>query len=600
MDNRNVHIDELFQHRFENESDREHIHQSWKKMELLLDGEKGKRRIVFWKGFNWLIPGFLITLIATIGVGYWWNKNHVADDASITSQDRTSSSDNADQVISMLPDGQDRRQSVRDRNAEGTSRKELGNETSHTMGLHKDQTSQSYTTAQRLSPKLSEQPAAAPGQKSTSSSPLVGEQSGSSDKKKVSGHPIVIDDKGQVYAGSATQIGAKMLGDHKIKSGEEQEIIQQLEEAIENKVLVVDKNDKTIKKVETVQVKGLEINQKMIKDNTTQNKMLVLHDTVGFKEVSKNYYIPLSMQEIRALQGLALTQDPIEGQYDLVRIERFHNASDQDLQLLSAANTSGSSKILKSEDAKKNSILKDVNNFFEIRKNFYTTVFGGLNVSTNTFFPIGFQAGLGLHYWMGSRWSVGAELGYSYRPMEYTFTDESVINTQNGPGIPVSNGMMYNYKEEKNSNVYNFKYLNTVELPLLFTYHGDRWSFFGGPSLNFASKLRYQKLSSSSSLDKMVVLEDAESFGDVMKNTGLQSRSDDFDPTIGVGLNLGARYALTDRIGLTATYSQVLYDNAKTNIGQQFSKEMLRIPSFRIGITYRLNNDKKVKYMMGK
>lgn len=599
MDNRNVHIDELFQQRFENESDREHIHQSWKKMELLLDGEKGKRRTVFWKGFNWLIPGFLITLIATIGVGYWWNKNHMADDASITSQDRTSSSDNADQMIGMLP-GEPEPLSVKDQNTEGVNRKEPGNEASYTMGLRKDQASQNYTTAQRLNPKRPEQVATAPKHKIQALSPVANEQSGSSDKK-ADRQPIVIDDKGQVYAGSATQIGAKMLGDHKIKSAEEQEIIQQLEEAIENKVLVVDKNDKTIKKIETVQVKGLEINQTMVRDNTTaQNKMLVFHDTIGFKEISKSYYIPLSMQEIKALQGLALTQDPIEGQYDLVKIERFHNASDQDLQLLSAANTSGSSNILKSEDAKKNSILKDVNNFFEIRKNFYTTVFGGLNVSANTFFPIGFQAGVGLHYWMGSRWSVGAELGYSYRPMEYTFTDESVINTQNGPGIPVSNGMMYNYKEEKNSNVYNFKYLNTAELPLLFTYHGDQWSFFGGPSLNFASKLRYQKLSSSSSSDKMVVLEDAESFGEVMKNTGLRSQSDDFDPTIGVGLNLGARYALTDRIGLTATYSQVLYDNAKTNIGQQFSKEMLRLPSFRIGITYRLNNDKKVKYMMGK
>lgn len=597
MGNRNVHIDELFQQRFENESDREHIHQSWKKMELLLDGEKGRRRIVFWKGLNWLIPGFLISLIATIGVGYWWNKNHVANDAPITSQGRTSSSDNAENMISMLPDGQDR-QPVKGRDAEGISRKTQENEASHIMGLRKDQTSQSYTTAQHLNPKLPVQTGAAPKQKSRSSAPITNEQSGSD--KKASGHPIVIDDKGQVYTGSATQIGAKMMDDHQIKSAEEREIIQQLEEAIENKVLVVDKKDKTIKKVKTVQVKGLEINQKMIQDNTAQNKMLVLHDTVGFKEVSKIHYIPLSMQEIRALQGLALTQDPIEGRYDLVKIERFYNGSDQDPQLLSVANTSGNSKILQSEDAKKSSILKDVNNFFEIRKKFYTTVFGGLNVSANTFFPIGFQAGVGLHYWMGSRWSVGAELGYSYRPMEYTFTDESVINTQNGPGIPVSDGMMYNYNEEKNSNVYNFKYLNTVELPLLFTYHGDQWSFFGGPSLNFASKLRYQKLSSFSSSDKMIVLKDAESFGDVMKNTGLQSQSDDFNPTIGIGLNLGARYALTDRIGLTATYSQVLYDNAKTNIGQQFSKEMLRVPSFRIGITYRLNNDKKVKYMMGK
>lgn len=577
-DNQKIHLDELFRERFQNESDREQIHSSWKKMEALLDEEKDKRRFVLWRGLNWLVPAMLISLTGA-GIGYWTlqkNNEDATNSQQLIAQNTPQNEQAADPV--SLTETKD--------NAPG-----------HSQNIQQQSTRPKTSDVAHIAQNMNNNfETAAP----TSS---IKAPAKNKSKQKNNAQQITIQNETDAQLvgindeGKITTKPTQKLDAHASRTAMQQAlptISPELEQAALAGNLVVDRSSGEVKKQTLRKVRGILVSERPHKDPNTK-EFTVTRDTIGYPEVEKLEYIALSSAEIRELQKVSLLQIAGDEKYDLISIER---PSPEPKELVASTSHKGISRKKSGADKEKStSILRDVNNYFQIKNNFYFTVFGGLNVSPPSMFPIGFQVSPGVHYLLGSRWSIGAELGYAYRPMSYTFTDEALTYTQHGPGVPVSSGVRFDYREEKNSNTYNFRYLNTFDLPLILSYETEKWAVFGGPSMHFTSKLRYQKLSSFEAMDKSVILPDSESFD--MTNTTLQSTPEDFSARMGFGVLMGVKYSLTDRLGLTFRYSQVLTDQSNTNLGVSISKETFRLPSFRLGVTYRLNRDKRVKYMLG-
>lgn len=573
-DNQKIHLDELFRERFQNESDRDQIHSSWKKMEALLDGEQDKRRFVLWRGLNWLVPALLISLTGA-GIGYWSYQK--AEEETTMPQQTVAQNTPQAKTPTTNPSW------IEDTDKKDES--EQADQPSRTAT--QPQLDQVVQTAQTIHKQLAETPQDVPVARKS--------EQATAQKQNITegleGQVVGITDDGTIITEVRTN---NNFASPSAFQKAQQSLSPELEAAALEGKLVVEKESGEIKKENLRKVRGVLVTERPYKDPATE-EFVVLRDTVGYPEVDKIEYISLTSAEIRELQKVSLIRKEGNDQYDLIRINK--NSFTPEEVVASKTKTVFTRKKSSSDKDKSTSVLRDINRYFQIKNNFYFTVFGGLNMSAPAVFPIGFQVSPGVHYLLGSRWSIGAELGYAYRPMSYTFTDEAVSYTQHGPGIPVASGVRFDYREEKNSNIYNFRFINTFDLPVFVSYETEKWAVFGGPSLHFVSKLRYQKLTSFEARDKSVILPDAESFD--MANTTLQSSPQDFNARMGFGVLMGVKYSLTDRLGLTLRYSQVLSDQSSTNVGAIISKETFRLPSFRLGVTYRLNSDKRVKYMLG-
>lgn len=592
MDNKKIHIDDYFEQRFRNESNAENIHQAWDKMEQLLDQNKGKRRFLFWGSLNWLIPFVLLTLGGAAGVGFWWNNKNsnkeIEKFAGNAAQPNASALTQQNNTITPTADETVKEKTVDAKNAETKTQPKVQQE-----------------------PLVAQQPTVK-SKKSVPSKPQSPKSGNENKSKTLAKNDVPVNKpKGLnntqqklIHVNNeglaTTQLKEKKkTSKSDIASNKKQEkTAQDLKQVADKNLLVVDKKDNNkIKKLVVKEKDMLVLNEGIKKDELTQ-KQEYYYDTVGYKKIQSFKMIPLTLEEIKALQGLTLVQTESKTAYDLIEIKSFLPSATQESSLLASNEKSkpiASSK-KESNTAMNYSFLNDVNQFFETKSNYYTNVFGGFNVTPKALLPFGFHAGAGIHFWMRDKWTLGAELSYAYKVLNNEIVDEAVKNTPTGSPTPVTGGYLYNYKRETTQNTYSFKYLNTFELPILVGYHTEKWSVFAGPSLHYATKMRYKKTSTITTIDTVVKL-NSEDF--TLVNTNLKSINDDFKARLGLGYNVGVQYNVTDRLGLSFRVSQVLMDNASTEMGTIFSNQMVKIPSLSIGVKYKLNNDKKIKYIMG-
>ncbi len=592
MDNKKIHIDDYFEQRFRNESNAENIHQAWDKMEQLLDQDKGKRRFLFWGSLNWLIPFVLLTLGGAAGVGFWWNnKNNnkeIEKLAGNTAQPNTTISAQQNNTITPSADVSVKEESVAMKQAEIKPQPNVQQEP--LVAQQPKVKSKKHTTSNPQSPKnRNENKSKTLAKKDVSVNKLP--NLNTTDQKL-----IHVNNEGLATTHLKEKNKPSQSDIASIKKQEK--TVQNLKQVAEKNHLVVDKKDNNkIKKIVVKEKDMLVLNEGIKKDELTQ-KDAYYYDTVGYKKIQSFKMIPLSLEEIKALQGLTLVQTESKTAYDLIEIKSLLPSAKQESSLLAsnAESKSFTSNKKGSNTAMDYSFFNDVNQFFETKSNYYTNVFGGFNVTPKALLPFGFHAGAGIHFWMRDKWTLGAELAYAYKVLNNEIVDEAVKNTPTGSPIPVTGGYLYNYKRETTQNTYSFKYLNTFELPILVGYHTEKWSVFAGPSLHYATKMRYKKASTITTIDTVVKL-NSEDF--TLANTSLKSVNDDFKARLGLGYNVGVQYNVTDRLGLSFRVSQVLLDNASTEMGTIFSNQMVKIPSLSIGVKYKLNNDKKIKYIMG-
>lgn len=592
MDNKKIHIDDYFKQRFHNESNAENIHQAWDKMEQLLDQNKGKRRFLFWGSLNWLIPFVLLTLGGAAGVGFWWNNKNsnkeIEKFASNTTKPNVTAVAQQNNIISPTADASAQEEKLAQQPSE--IKPQPQEQQKNLVAQQPKDKSRKSISSKPQSPKSKNENR--PNTLANNNVPENTPNRLNTTQKKL----ILVNDEG--LATTHLKEKSKTSKSDIASLKRQEKTAQDLKQVSEKKHLVVDKKDNNkIKKIVVKENDMLVLNEGIRKDEMTQRKEYY-YDTAGYKKIQTFKMIPLSIEEIKALQGLTLVQTESKAAYDLIEIKSFLPTDTEETTLL-ASNTK--SKSLASNKKESNaamhySFFKDVNQFFETKSNYYTNVFGGFNVTPKALLPFGFHAGAGIHFWMRDKWTLGAELSYAYKVLNNEIIDEAVKNTPTGSPTPVTGGYLYNYKRETTQNIYSFKYLNTFELPILVGYHSEKWSVFAGPSFHYASKMRYKKTSTTTTIDTVVKLS-SEDF--TLANSQLKSVNDDFKARLGLGYNLGIQYNVTDRLGLSCRVSQVLMDNTSTEMGAIFSNQMVKIPSLSIGVKYKLNNDKKIKYIMG-
>lgn len=592
-DKQKIQIDELFRERFRDESDWENFDSSWSKMEALLDREQNKRRAIIWRGLNWLVPALLLSLTGA-GIGYWIYQTpgeELGNNQSLAIAETQQQNSKSELNAISQPNSSTNSKVEKEVNDDPSTTHQHTSinvaDVTHTAGALLEKSTQTNPSPA----KTKRQPRTTTGQNTTQHNTSQNTSVADNNSSIPDGIPVIINDKGKVEkapkkANLLTQSNGTI---HTLTPGD-------IHTAALEGNLVVDRKTGEVKKQNLKKVRGVVMREQVVKNDQTNTRSVVV-DTVGYSVVEKLEYIPLSQEEIKALQKLALVQTPGNEKYDFIQLLDM-NKENTELMVSADKNTIHlASKSGKDKERIASSILRDVNNYFEIKNPFVFTVFGGFNSSASRILPLGLQASLGAHYLIGTHWTIGAEFGYAFRPFTYSFTDQAAVYTLHGAGTPVSNGVRYDYREESTSKTYAINTLNTFNLPVLLSYDNGKFGVFGGPSLFWSSKIRYVLHSNYEASDKSIVLPESESFN--MQNSSLKATSQDFEGRFGYGFMVGARYALTDRLGLTFRYSQVLSDNAKGEVGQIISKETFHLPSFRLGLTYRLNKDKKVKYMMG-
>lgn len=602
----NMHIDELVQSRLANASDNEGIHQAWDKMQAMLDKDKERPAGALWKS-SWLLPALLVTIISGAGIGYWQLSSHDENPtlafnntaspqinnpntASTTVTEDINDKDRKDEAAAM-PNTVAANKPVNTQKGVHSNGKNFNNRTSNKS--QKNNTTP--TDKNKFQPVNTSSFVKNKNTNPADADITIEKHTGTRIAISNDGRATLISDNPNVNAGlntaSATQTPkSTRYNAREIKQAQNRMIA----EAEAGNLFIDPANDNLISKRATVNQKTFTVIEK---SKTANGKTVTYTETIdhGYQPIVK--YIPLEPIEVAALQqGLHVYVADMTAMMQPIAIATYSDAPSNDVVVSSSKNITGKgSKIGKSGGT--DALLKDLNQFFEIRKKFYTNVFGGFNTSAANAFPFGFQVGVGLHYWIGGNWSVGTEGGYVFRPMNHTFIDEAATYTQIGAGVPVPGGTRFNYKEQKVANHYNFSYVQAFEIPLLFTYHKEQWSMYAGPSLSLGMPMRYQKTELASSEDKVIIQNSIAEFLD-MPSTQLRSTPDDFKTNLGLGAVLGVNYHFNSNFAISFRYSQVLKDNALTNVGQELSSKMFRSPSFRLGILYKIGKDKNVQFLM--
>lgn len=595
MDKKFIHIDELVKRKLHHEQDTDGIHDSWAKMEQLLDQSDHNPKPGFWKNGKWLIPILLVCITAGIAGYSWINQPKELSLPAVSHQAHTNVPSKAMEITndaeaianpSDHPIYDAAKAAIAAEQATGTSN-------AKSPIVEQFQSSSSAMSKQTIA-------------KSTKDHILEKVSLKNSDQQLVTatadGKLVPVDKKAVLLASTDKISSPQTLVVKTPVPASLNNIKKEVEKDLQANNIFVDNEDNIVKKKETFVTTSNIIERKV--DDPIKQQTSLINDTISVVKYKKVSFIPMSADEIRVLQHMALTRVPNANFSDnliLAKIPmssiRRTEKSKNDVIAKSLNEQKETSEIVENKGSKSTSLslLQSINNFFEIRKKFYAVAFLGMNTTSNHWLPAGFQAGLGGHVWLSPKFTLGTELSYLFQPMQYNFMDRASTFTQTSPAIPSAGGYVINYDEHATVKSYNINQVQQFEIPLMLGLHQKNWSFFAGPTINAILPLSYYKMEYATKESKMMTSSVPE-FN--MHSTQLASQSQDFDARLGLGYILGANYNLNDRFALQFRMNQILTDNASTNIGTKISSELFKNPSFRLGIQYKLTKSKRVMYMM--
>ncbi|RYE21637.1 MAG: hypothetical protein EOP51_15130, partial [Sphingobacteriales bacterium] len=138
---------------------------------------------------------------------------------------------------------------------------------------------------------------------------------------------------------------------------------------------------------------------------------------------------------------------------------------------------------------------------------------------------------------------------------------------------------------------FNYTTVSSIELPIAIKYSLKRLNLFGGGNLvyNFgvSNVTEYSY--------KYTGQEAPAAFGTVtytMENGAPKITINDFKSRFSVGYLIGAGYQLSPAMQLDIRLTQNVWDNAKTTGAKLISKDIYKVPSIQINMSYRFSSNK--------
>lgn len=200
----------------------------------------------------------------------------------------------------------------------------------------------------------------------------------------------------------------------------------------------------------------------------------------------------------------------------------------------------------------------------------------------------GFQGGLTALTPLNRFLSLSTEARFIHRNNSaYTVNDYNyTIKNMSIDSNSLSSSKIYNYQVDSNALGYNFKNFYTIQMPILLNAHLKDFTFYGG--LNMAYGFRMDVRTSN----KAYVVNAADTIAtnsvyNQRANIGKRFTNNDFNSRFGLGYTVGGSYSFNPNLYLDLRFSNVLWDNAKTEAKQEISSDFFRIPAIQFSLGYR-------------
>lgn len=218
---------------------------------------------------------------------------------------------------------------------------------------------------------------------------------------------------------------------------------------------------------------------------------------------------------------------------------------------------------------------------------FYPGIIFGINnnmFGTNTI--NGLHIGLTGLFTFGEHWNMMAELKYMHRINQgsnlqdnYTKITDSAIN---------SNGQR-TYLQSNVEHFFKFSTMQSLEMPIAVRYALNRVNLFAGVNMAYNFAINAEEVDRT--YDSTIVV--AGTPGLALRK-GADVHINDFGPRFSIGYLFGVGYQLSPSVQLDFRAAQNLWDNARGNGAVLVSKQLYRMPSLQLSLSYRFNQRARI------
>lgn len=218
---------------------------------------------------------------------------------------------------------------------------------------------------------------------------------------------------------------------------------------------------------------------------------------------------------------------------------------------------------------------------------FYPGIIFGVNnnmFGTNTI--NGLHIGLTGLFTFGEHWNMMAEFKYVHRINQgtslqdnYTKITDSAVN---------GNGQR-TYLQSNVEHFFKFSTLQSLEMPIAIRYAINRFNLFAGVNMAYNFAVNAEEVDRA--YDSTVVVAGTPG---VLLHEGPGVQLKDFGSRFSIGYLLGVGYQLSPSVQLDFRASQNLWDNARGDGGILVSKQLYRLPSMQLSLSYRFNQRARI------
>jgi len=574
MDKNKIHIDDWIRDSLSHEVDNEGIHQSWNKMSAMLDDNDRKGRGAFWYGKGGIILFLSLAIMGTVA-GFTFLGGHA---------------DNSTQIASNKPSHSTAPITSQTQSSQPQSSTQVQQPTSSTVISSPTPVVSGRVDAQSMASTSNPQQKS---RKSTSSNSVQTQShqglAHNTPHSNTQEQTTWTDPNTNTDKSTPVILVSNSNDIHKYKDKTNIDSLKSvlLQEVKDKKIVYSDKNN-TVNRIKETPVK--EIHQIVEYPHIKNNDNTPVTTTTAVHTYTKVDLIPLTQLEELILSAFTLNiieNVASEAEYNYLEVvEKDMVATSYKINATAGNNKNKEQSI---------SLLKDINNFFNVRKNFYTTAIMGFNTTPNNWLPLGFQAGLGFHYYISDRFTIGVEGLYNFRNSNFEISD--VQNTYTVLGLGSSGGSTYfNYEDHSIDREYKVKYLQSFQFPIMFNYHTPKMTLGMGPVIGFSSPIKYHKFDKENVVERTLVADTSETFP--LSSSSFRYAESNFGKNMLLGFNASVNLQINPQASLNLRYNQFFWDNGKNNNVHNIMSKTFKQPEIRIGLQYKLSKSKRVQYMM--
>jgi len=221
---------------------------------------------------------------------------------------------------------------------------------------------------------------------------------------------------------------------------------------------------------------------------------------------------------------------------------------------------------------------------------FYPGILLGVNYAMNAGHSMpGFQFGATGSLSLNEKWGIVAELKY--------------LNSMNGSRISNRNDYMTGFQTIKDQNTgittyswdsvehyFTYATVQSIQMPFMVRYSAKRLNVMMG------ANLAYSFIPSPNETSNTYEVKNMPNTNNYRPTTGAILDPLDFSSRFGIGYLFGIGYQLSPAIQLDGRLTQQVWDNAKTPGAERVSREVYRMPSLQLNLSYRFSSNKYKPY----